>query len=287
MTETNFTIQWLLKRFAYDSIARNKQVEQSCLDYFKHNKDISILDIGSGTGASCIYFMEKITANQVWTLVELNPELAKASAERIAAYAVENGYIVQQGAQQLFLQKKQKFVTVHIRQESFLQMDSRLDWGSIDLLTATAVFDLLSKELFAKFIEPIITYRIPLLGTINYERMSFLPTDSLSEKYADLYTQHMVRPQAFGHAMGGNCIREITSLFRQNGLSFVSGESNWRIPPEDATMRHYLLDYMADAIPELLQTTDELATFTEWLANKRQQKNLTIIVEHRDFFLYF
>lgn len=287
MTETNFTIQWLKDRFPYDSVARNKRVEQSCLDYYRDRKNISLLDIGSGTGASCIYFMEKWSASQIWTLVELNPALAAASIERIEDYAAQNGYVTQRGAQQLFLQKEQKFVTVNVLQKSFLELDDFIDWGSIDLVTATAVFDLLSKEMFADFIQPLIAHKIPLLATINYERMIITPDDYKSDLFSELYTAHMKRPQTFGVSMGGDSAYEMYQVFRNNGLSYKAGQSHWFIHQEDELMITYLLDYMTNAIPDLLDTDEEKAALTDWITQKKKEKNISIEVCHWDLFMYF
>ena len=287
MTETNFTIQWLEERFTYDSQARNKAVEKMGLHYFQDKSNISILDIGSGTGASCIYFMEKIAANQIWTLVELNPDLAKASLQRIAGFTHKEGYIVQKSDYQIFLQKDRKFITVKVLQQSFLELEDYIDFGGIDWVTATAVFDLLTKEMFESFITPLIDRKIPLLATINYEGMSILPASPENQFYTDLYTAHMQRPQTFGTTMGGDTTKVAQQLFRQKNTAYEIGKSNWEITPNDQKMRQYLLNYMGEAIPELLNSPAEKKSFESWLTQKKQQKNLSIEVRHWDFFMYF
>ncbi len=287
MTETNFTIQWLKERFVFDSFARNKQVEKTCLDYFQDKNNMSILDIGSGTGASCIYFMEKISANQIWTMVELNPDLAKASLERITDFATKNAYIVQSTNRQIFMQKGRKFITVKVLQESFLELERFIDLGGIDWVTATAVFDLLTRDMFRKFITTLMGRKIPVLATINYEGMSIFPASDQNKHYTDLYSKHMQRLQDFGRTMGGDVTPNAIQFFQEKNSIYTLGESNWKISSKNTKMIQYLLNYMQAAISELLNTNDEKQAFKIWLAEKYQQKNLSMEVRHWDFFLYF
>ncbi len=287
MTETNFTIQWLKERFVFDSFARNKQVEKTCLDYFQDKNNMSILDIGSGTGASCIYFMEKISANQIWTMVELNQDLAAASLERIANFATQNAYIVQSTDRQIFMQKGRKFITVKVLQESFLELEHFIDLGGIDWVTATAVFDLLTRDMFRKFIATLMGRKIPVLATINYEGMSIFPASDQNKHYTDLYSKHMQRLQDFGRTMGGDVTQNAIQFFQEKNSIYTLGESNWKISSKDTKMIQYLLNYMQAAISELLSTNDEKQAFKIWLAEKYQQKNLSMEVRHWDFFLYF
>ena len=73
----SFETNWLDRRYHYDNAARDKNVEKACLNHLKNKSSVTILDIGSGTGSNCLYFLEKMPAVQNWIFVEHDERLSK------------------------------------------------------------------------------------------------------------------------------------------------------------------------------------------------------------------
>lgn len=286
-TETGFNTDWLQERFVFDNRARNVEVENACLSFFKHKKVLNIIDLGSGSGASFLYLVEKFNQDQHWTFVELNPQLAKASLDRIVGVAHEKKWPFERKEKLLNLQLPHCNVTIQVVNGSFLELEDWVDLSAIDLATAAAVFDLLSLEMLQGLLHLLVQHGLSLLSTINYAGMRLAPGSPEDIYYADLYSKHMQRDQPFGRSLGSDCSKEMIAWFVKNNIQAISGASNWHVGPGDGAMHHFLLEYIEGAVPEMLSSTSELRRFIDWSQQKRallENGDLEIEVLHFDLF---
>lgn len=284
-TETGFNIQWLKERFAFDSQARNLEVEQACLELLNSDKEVNILDLGAGSGSSFLYLSEKISQSQHWTFVELNSDLAAAALERIVKSATRQNWIVEQSDKSLSMNNGSKFVTIEVIQGSFLELENLVDLRKFDLATAAAVLDLLSRPMLEDLLKKLSFAQVPLLSTINYAGMAFEPVGPDDKKYVALYGMHMQREQAFGHTLGPDCTDAMLRFCDERKQKAMSGKSNWVVNPEAIKMHQFLLDYMSNAIPEMLPDEHGRVLFKKWLKEKQamvEQQRLTTRVFHFD-----
>jgi trans-aconitate methyltransferase len=287
-TETGFNTAWLEERFAFDTEARNKQVEQDFLHHFSSKKALNILDLGAGSGSSFLYLAERLPMDQSWTFIELNPELAAAGVRRILKVADQKQWTVRSSPTDIQLSISGRNVSIKVINGSFLELPELVDIKSFDLATAAAVLDLLTPDMLNKLLSVLSVNQIALLATINYAGMSFEPETPMDKYYADLYSQHMQREQVFGKTLGPDCTRAIKAYCRTNDLKVISGESNWIVKPKDQRMHRFLLDYMKDAIPEMLDSSQKEEAFHSWLNNKQdmlENEKLKSTVFHFDVFM--
>ncbi len=287
-TETGFNTDWLEERFQFDSRARNVMVENHCFAHFSENKTLNILDLGSGSGSSFLYLSEKLSQNQNWTFVELNPTLAKASLDRISMIAFSNGWKVATYSSGLIIEGSAKRMKIEVLNHSFLELEKKVNLREFDLATAAAVLDLLTESMLHELLGLLNDYNIPLLATINYEGMKFTPSSPRDTLYIDLYGQHMQREQSFGRTLGPDCLKSIQTYCQTRNLKMKSGESNWLVGTKDLKMHTFLLDYMAGAIPEMLTSKREVAVFEQWLGEKGDRvkgEGLETTVFHFDVFV--
>lgn len=287
-TETGFEIGWLNERFRFDSQARNKNVEQICINYFQDDPVLNIVDIGSGTGSNGLYLMERFPQNQHWTFVELNPALANASIENIYSFAQEKAYEIEIGKEHLLLQKGQQKIQIRIITESFLEIENHVDLKQTDLLTANAVFDLLTESMLLTLLQKLWHNRVALLSTINYDGMAFWPASKADQIYIQLYEAHMQRPQAFGQALGPETMPCLIKICEAHKKLFTAGESNWQIAEIDITMHQLLLDYLKEGILEVIETDQSKKDFLLWFQirqNLARRHALQQMVFHQDIFI--
>ena len=288
MSQVGFETAWLNERFKYDNAARNKSVEQSFLDHFGGEKEIKIVDIGSGTGANCLYFLEKLTQNQKWFLVEKDVRFFDPTIERLTSHASKNGYEIEVKGAHLKIQTPSKTIEIHIINDSFFNLPKLLNLQEINAVMAAAVFDLLSEKQFRDFVSTVFENKTALLATMNYSGMHFLPSTSLDNHFVNIYENHMMRQQDFGKGMGKNVASVLSNHFSTSGYDFISGESNWELDYFANKMHAFLLDFMDDSISELLTENNEKLKFKDWLSKKRslsENKKLSIEVRHFDFFV--
>ena len=288
MSHTGFDTSWLNLRFQYDNAARNQKVEQTFLDYFRGKKKITIVDIGSGTGANCLYFFEKLEQDQQWFLIEKDDHLLESTFIRLSAYAESKGYSFQIEKKSLRINIRSKKINIHIINDSFFKLSQMVDLIKVDVVMAAAVFDLLSKDQFITIADKIFLHKIDLLTTMNYSNMHFLPGRDLDDKFIDLYESHMSRPQQFGKGMGKSCSFFMETYFSDKKYHFIKGNSSWKIDCEAFEMHNFLLGFMGKSIGELTKKSADKKLLDQWFSEKKslsQKQLLSIEVGHLDYFV--
>lgn len=293
MTETDFTAEWLDTRYSFDSKARNQQVEAAFKNYFFGRKEIQLMDVGAGTGNNLRYWFRQLESPQKWTNVELNPELLALGFQQAAQLLTTEGYGVKQFENHISGMKRKngRFHEVRLLalQESFLDFAFEILPVKPDVVLANAVFDLLSPEMFVAFAEKLIEHRIPLLSTINIAGLEWSTATFQDKYYSRCYLHHMNRPQAFGMALGAHVTDFAIDFCKKHQVNVEWGRSDWQIAETDTAMLLANLNYMEQAIPEMLPEAEHSA-FSEWLSDKRKQveaQKLRLNVYHYDWFVYF
>lgn len=288
-TDTQFATDWLHERYRFDVAARNPKVEAACLQYLARHPNISIIDIGAGTGANFIYLSEKLPQSQQWALVELNPSLLKRARERLKIWAAAKGYAVREERQSLDFQRNEQHIHVQFLQGSFLELPQLLQPEQYHLVTASAVFDLLSAQMLSKLIQTFHQNRLALLATLNYESMAYLPTDAEDGHWIGLYEAHMQREQDFGRALGPEC-----SDFLENGYAqlptaqVIRAPSRWQIEPTDSFMHVHMLQFLEKSLLEMTSMGHSGKGLDTWLQRKKAQlqaRQLRLSVTHSDLFI--
>lgn len=288
MTETDFNIDWLAERYRFDVAARSKAVEQACFQHFRQYDRLRIVDIGAGTGSNFLYLSPKFPQHQEWTFVELNTALLKAALDRIQRYAKLQGWSFDRNGNTMQFSTGKQQVSIKSKHGSFLELRELVTLGNVDLVTANAVFDLLSLKLFEQFWRQLIKYKLPLLATINYLGMAFAPQGERDDFFIKKYEAHMQREQRFGQSMGPDCVQQMQTVFKKQGVDYFSGNSTWQIGQQDTKMHQFLLQYLEEAVTELLTSPEESASFAAWLANKKTllaAQELELTVFHQDLFV--
>ena len=269
MEEENFDKDWLNERYPFDVEARNKELQTKVLQHLEGKEKLVLVDVGSGTGSNCLYFVEKLLQNQKWYLIEQNEYLSNATIRRLKEYASYHKYEFERKKKSIKITAITKTIEVVLINDSMLNLDALLDVTKIDLLTANAVFDLLSEEQIEQFSNIIINNKIPFYATLNYQNMTFFPEDPFDDIFISIYNNHMERRQVFGKAMGKNAPQFILAIFEKENWLIDSLSSNWNVERDDIKMHYYLLNFMENALAEMNLDDAMQSNFQKWLQRKK------------------
>ncbi len=286
MSAEGFDTGWLNERFAYDNAARNTEVEQAFINHFRFKEKLSILDIGAGTGANCLYFMERLFKNQEWTLIEKDPQLCEACKQRIERFLLDYNFFYTYEDNVFRIKIWESRVKIKIINASFFDLKELVDLDQIDVLMAAAVFDVLTLEQFEEVMKPIVASKTALFTSMNYHSMKCLPEESLDIEFVSAYENHMMREQTIGVAMGPKCSSLIEAFFKQHQIEFIKGSSQWKLDERAQKMHSFLLNFMEGALGE--EALVDLKIFNSWLSEKRalsQSGRLNMEVNHLDYFV--
>lgn len=288
--EENFDRDWLQERYPFDAEARNKTLESKVLAHFADQDQLTLVDVGAGTGSNCLYFIDQLPQNQKWYLVEQNEDLKKATIRRLKDFAAYHKYNFDRKKDKITIKSIKKKIEVTVINDSLLNLPDLVDLKKVDLVLANAVFDLFSKTQIEQFVNIIMDNQLAFYPTLNYEGMAFLPADPFDEVFIERYNAHMERPQAFGTALGKNASQYMVDLLEAKKCQIDTAVSTWNIEPDDIKMHYYLLNFMENALVELKLAPAMQENFERWVQRKkdliitRQQRleigHLDIFVRH-------
>ena len=283
------SIHWHDERFNYDCQARNQQVEQACFHYFFGKKSMTIIDLGSGTGSNCLYFFEKFPSQQKWIFIEKEEIISEYALARLSKEAANKNYTATRNGASLILSKDERTIDIEYRTGSFLDLAEIVDLDKVDLVMASAVFDLIAFPQFLDIASVLLEKKLPLLTTLNYAEMNFSSEEPLDIFFIEKYESFMTRPRSFGKAMGKKCPRVLVDFFQKQKAEVIFGSSIWKLEGTPAkAMNLHVLNFMEKASSQMIENDEEKILFEKWINNKKEmieQGTLNTYIQYYDLFV--
>ena len=240
-----FLADWLALREPYDAQARNPSVVQALLAALGGLTSISIVDLACGTGASLRALAPRLPMRQHWHLVDNDLGLL----QRAASLQSKNGVRVTTRAIDL------------VR-----DLEAALD-GAVDLVTASAFFDLVSAEWLDRFVLESAARRLPVYVALAHDEIALHPSDANDAEVIAAVYRHQQCDKGFGPALGPAAAAAAIAAFRRAGYRVQSGRSDWRLEPgRDADMQRAVLDAWAESARE--ERSLLLADVAAWLTRR-------------------
>jgi hypothetical protein len=261
---SGFSTEWLSLREPYDLVARNAAVLDAVASTFLDQTAISVVDLACGTGATLRAVGPHLPPRQNWRLVDNNLSLlAKAAAPT--------------GLPQVSVITR----PVDLARDLELALD-----GPLDLVTTSALLDLVSTEWLDRLIVEAAARRLPVYAALSYDGRTV--TDPGAVFDAELlagFNLHQRTDKGFGPALGPRAAARAVERFEHFGYSVVQGRSDWVFGPVDRIIQEALFADWAGL--GALTTTISADEITRWLARRRAclaQGRSTLRVGHVDIF---
>jgi methyltransferase family protein len=259
-----FSADWLALREPHDLAARNRDVLAAVAAAFAQESSVTVVDLACGTGSTLRALGPHLPARQLWRLVDNDLGLlARAAAAAKAAAA--------------------SITTTPV--DLARDLEAALD-GAVDLVTASALLDLVSVEWLERFVVEAAARRLPVYAALSYDgRATLDPADRFDEKIIAAVNRHQRRDKGFGPALGPESAAAATAQFAKVHYTIVQGASDWVLGPEAHDMQREVLSGWATAARE----TDELDVddIIGWLTRRRDlvaAGRSSIRVGHVDLF---
>ena len=245
-----FDAAWLTLREPADARARDAALLTRALRHV--GPAATLLDLGCGTGATLRAFAAQGAVGLNWRLLDNDPALL---AQAAAAHPQATTHAV-----------------------DLADIDA-LPLEGVQLVTASALLDLVSEDWVARFAARLARARLPFSAVLSYDgRMHWDPAEPLDVKVTAAFNAHQHRDKGFGPALGPDAGDTAAGLFRDHGFEVYLGQSPWRLGPEDAALHEALLGGIADAASEA--GCDAAAG---WLTRRRDDlANLRAEIGHVD-----
>lgn len=270
-----FSPEWLHLREGADRASRNADIANAVSARFALRQDISVVDLGCGTGANLRATASLLPNKQTWVLIDNDPHLLDAAREEIANWAdhSENhgdGLAVKKGHAQIAV----SFAAIDLSTDLERAFDS-----SPALVTASALFDLVSEPFIRKVAKLCAERNAAFYTVLTYNGVQrWSPHRPADNQIAGAFHRHQLTDKGFGPAAGPMAPSLLVDQFRLNGYSVLEGDSPWVLARSDRTLLEELQRGYAIAAAET--NTVDAKTIETWIKVQRHGAE----VGHTDIF---
>jgi SAM-dependent methyltransferase len=243
---SGFAADWLALREPYDARARNAEIRAAAVAAVSGLDPVNIVDLGCGTGAMLRMLSPLLPARQTWRLVDNDLSLlARAADSARPARAQTTGFPL----------------------DLARDLEAALD-GALDLVTTTALLDLVSEAWLDRLVVEIAARRLPLYATLTYDgHVAFDPVDPGDAAIIAAVNAHQRRNKGFGPALGPTAAAAVVARLEAVGYSAVHAAADWDFGPRDRDMQNELLAGWAGAAREI--DASPLPGILAWLTRRR------------------
>jgi SAM-dependent methyltransferase len=273
----SFSPEWLALREPADHAARSQELLAQVKQRFADRSSINVVDLGCGAGSNLRGTYAALPDRQRWHLVDYDPKLLAAARQRLAAWADA----AEDDGEALILRKGDKQLQV-----SFVSADLTRDPAMVvtpetELVTAAALFDLVSAAWIDDFVAELKKRRLPLYTVLTYDGTErWEPPHPVDAAMLAAFHAHQATDKGFGPAAGPAAIATMAAAFGQAGYGVARAPSPWRLGADFAPLVRELVTGFAMAVAETgaVPAADREA----WLAERL--KGVACEVGHEDLF---
>lgn len=244
---SDFSPEWLDLREAADARARNAGIANAVAARFALRSELSVLDLGSGTGSNLRATAPLLPARQKWNLVDRDTSLLDAAKAKLIRWSDRH----EENSETLEIEKGGRQISVTFRSAD-LASDTRalLDEGP-QLVTASAFFDLTSEDYIRELAKAVVARGAAFYATLTYNGLQkWTPHRPADNQITAAFQRHQMRDKGFGPACGPLAGSHLVDQFRINGYVVLEGESPWRLERNDRMLIDELIRGHAVAVTE-------------------------------------
>lgn len=288
---SGFSPEWLALREPADHQARNGALARELAERLaeRHSQEapipdtpIRVMDFGCGSGSNLRATAPLLGKDQEWRLVDYDPALLEAAAAALTHWADEASAI----GDQLVLIKAGKQIGVRFEIADLSREVETLLAGApeTDLVTASALFDLISPQWMARFAAALAKTRAMFFTVLTYDgRDDFSPPHPLDKDVIAAFAAHQGQDKGFGPAAGPAAVHALEAALKKAGYRLKLAQSPWILDLGSQPLVQQLLDGIAGAVAE----TNKLApdALAEWLDFRQKAARTTsgrLVTGHRD-----
>ena len=286
---------WLRLRERVDWTARSAALTETIIGTLPRDRPVSVLDLATGAGSNLRYLAERLPTPQRWLLIDRSAALLSEAEARTRAWASERDYAVHADSKESvgFSPATRSFSIegprldchVEMRLQDLGRLDDRSIFSGRDLVTASALLDLVSEAWLRTLAAHCRAAGAAALFTLTYDgRSACAPAEPEDEQVRGLMNQHQHRDKGLGGAAEGPEAAECAErCFVDAGYRVSSEASDWVLGTGHAALQQTLIDGWARAASE--QAPGEAQTIKSWRTRRLAHVAAgvsRIVVGHRD-----
>jgi hypothetical protein len=270
---SGFSADWLALREPYDRAARNGAVLDAVAAAFADASRVTVTDLGCGTGATMRALAPRLPARQSWRLVDNDEALLQQALREGAATAPPGVSVIT--------------VTADLAVDVVTDLTGAVVpmLGDCDLVTTSALLDLVSADWFDGLVTSLARVSRPFYAALSYDGTVALAPESRHDgEVIAAVNLHQRTDKGFGKALGPDAARIAPEEMRAAGFTVIEGRSDWQFGVDDRAIQIEMLAGWAGAAREI---GVDRAIISQWLGERRDHVaagRSQMRVGHVDFF---
>lgn len=238
---SGFETEWLALREPADKAARAPALIDTLSRYLQAMPAPAIVDIGCGTGSTWRSLKSHVPEGTSWLLLDHDPLLLEQAENSIGGEAA-----------------------VAFRQFDLNHLE-QLPLEGVSMVTASALFDLVSQDFCFAFCDRIVAQGCGLYAALNYDGIiRWTHRHPLDDDMVEAFNRHQKTDKGFGRALGpaaGACLER---LLEARGYQVEELPSPWRMDGTAAALQKAFLSGLRQPLREMSYHSD--AEIEDWLA---------------------
>jgi SAM-dependent methyltransferase len=264
---SGFTTDWLELREAADGNARSAYLCTQLAAALTPGRERRVVDLGSGIGANLRYLAPRLGGDQHWLLVDHDQALLDYAPHATKAWADAKGLTVSADGGEFSASGDRFSLGLRWRKADITLSLDRLITPDVDLVTASALLDLVSTDWIERLVQQCRAACCALMLALSYDgRMTWQPALDADEAIRGLFNRHQRTDKGFGRAVGPDGVVEAARQLRGAAFEVLSDRSDWRLTGADARLQRALLIGCAQAATAMNQ--DFAGRIDEWLGQR-------------------
>jgi hypothetical protein len=272
-----FSSDWLALREPADRAARGPALLASLAAFAPSAKSLKIMDLGAGTGSTLRAVAPHLPVPQAWVLVDHDGALVETGRQLLARWAEASSGDDQPPAPSgdgLALRVGSVPVTVTWREADLAAADWPSLLDGVDLVTASALFDLVSAGFVERFADAVAAAGAAVYVALDVDGTAvWSPSHPDDDAVAAAFRRHQGIDKGFGPALGPEASRVLAEALAARGFRVETEKAPWRLGADSRDLIAALAEGWAGAARA---AGLEAATVERWLAARRDATGCVI-----------
>jgi trans-aconitate methyltransferase len=256
MSSAHFSAEWLQQREPFDAIARDTAAHT--LQLHTHWQALQpldqrprrIIDLACGAGSNLRWLAPRLGGDQQWLMVDQDADLLRRLPHQLQQIQPQALALAQT------LMRTHVFkANIHAQQANLMTDLETLPWAAADLVTASALLDLVGIDWLHRLVELVVRHQLPVLMALNVDgRQAWSTHDDLDDIVLQGFAKHQHRDKGMGAALGANAAPMLCNELKNAGYSVHCATSDWlldgQVNAQALNLQRNLLAGMASAAAE-------------------------------------
>lgn len=239
---SGFDTAWLDLREPADRQARDARLLAGAVSIVS-GSDMLVVDLGCGTGSTFRAFAGAASGPARWRCLDDDPALLAQARQRCGP-------------------------AVEVRRTDLAALCAA-DLAGACLVTASALFDLVSRRFVEHLAGLLRRERIALYAALSYDGTAeFDDPHPLDGAIVEAFNRHQRTDKGFGPALGPDATQTLVSVLRDEGYRIETAASPWVLDPNRSALHRATLEGFAQAVAETGALPGE--DIALWRAHRRE-----------------